>query len=54
MEETVEDIEMQFTRVDPADHARQRQLKEEYDGLKADLSSLYQEWEELTEELAQS
>ncbi|HQM34460.1 MAG TPA: ABC-F family ATP-binding cassette domain-containing protein [Candidatus Hydrogenedentes bacterium] len=54
MEETVEDIEMQFTRVDPADHASQRLLKEEYDGLKADLSSLYQEWEELTEELAQS
>ena len=54
MEEAVEDLEAQFTKLDPADHEGQRRLKEEYDGLKADLSLLYQEWEELTEELAQS
>ena len=54
MEQTVEDIEMQFTQADPSDYAAQRKLKEEYDGLKADLASLYDEWEELTEELAQN
>lgn len=54
MEETVEDMEMQFTQVDPADHEKQRKLKDEYDGLKSDLSALYEEWEELTEDLAQS
>ena len=54
MEETVEDMEMQFTQVDPADHEKQRKLKDEYDGLKSDLSELYEEWEELTEDLAQS
>ncbi|HOF40827.1 MAG TPA: ABC-F family ATP-binding cassette domain-containing protein [Candidatus Hydrogenedentes bacterium] len=54
MEQTIEDIEMQFTQADPADYAGQRKLKEEYEGLKADLASLYEEWEELTEELAQN
>ncbi|MFO7976161.1 MAG: ABC-F family ATP-binding cassette domain-containing protein [Candidatus Hydrogenedentota bacterium] len=54
MEETIGDVEREFTQVDPADHEKQRELKEEYDGLKGDLSSLYEEWEELTEELAQS
>lgn len=54
MEETIEDVETQFTQVDPADHEKHRKLKEEYDGLKSDLSELYEEWEELTEELAQS
>lgn len=52
MEETIEDLEAQFAQVDPADHEKQRKLKEEYDGLKADLAVLYSEWEELTEELA--
>ena len=54
MEEAVEDLEAQFAQLDPAGHEAQRRLKEEYDGLRADLLLLYQEWEELTEELAQS
>jgi ATP-binding cassette subfamily F protein 3 len=52
VEQMVEDLEAQFCRLNPADHERIRTLKEEYDGLRADLRTLYEEWERLVSEQA--
>ena len=47
MEELVTTVEARFASVDPGDFVRARELKEEYEGLKADLKALYEEWESL-------
>ncbi len=50
MEAMIEELEGQFPTIDPSDYQRARTLKEEYDGLKADLQALYEEWEQLISE----
>jgi ATP-binding cassette subfamily F protein 3 len=45
MEELLAGYNDKFAAVDPADYVRAQQLKEEYEGLKADLQGLYEEWE---------
>ena len=47
MEELLAGYNDKFAAVDPADYVRAQQLKEEYEGLKADLQGLYEEWETL-------
>jgi ATP-binding cassette subfamily F protein 3 len=51
IEELLEQAEGQFAHVDPADYVGLQNLKDNYDGLKADLSAMYEEWERLAEEL---
>lgn len=55
--ETVEELlsgyDVKFAASDPADYVRLQTLKEEYDGLRADLKSMYEEWENLVEHLEQ-
>ncbi len=50
MEAVVEGIEQQFTLLGANDYVRARSLKEEYDGLKKDLETMYAEWERLVSE----
>ena len=52
MEELLETLESRFAEVDPSDYKRLQDLKEEYDGLKADLANMYEAWERLAEDLA--
>jgi len=52
IEEILEGVEAQFASVAPSDFTRLQELKGTYDGLKADLSAMYEEWERLAEELA--
>ncbi len=52
LEELVEQYEHQFTQLDPSKYEKAQQLKEEYEGIKADLRALYDHWEELAEEVA--
>ena len=47
MESLVSEMEMRFTKVDPADYGALELLKSEYDALKADLSEMYRSWESL-------
>jgi len=49
IEQMIESLEQEFTRMDPNDYERARQLKDEYDGLKQDLQAMYEEWERLAE-----
>jgi ATP-binding cassette subfamily F protein 3 len=53
MEETLADLESQFSQVDPADYETAQRLKNDYDGMKTDLTELYSEWETLADELAE-
>ena len=50
VEELIDTIEGRFAALDPADFAATQELKAEYDGLKQDLSDMYEEWERLAEE----
>ena len=54
LEQHIESLEEQFTKTDPADYQQVQALKTEYDGLKADLAELYEEWESLAEDQAQA
>ena len=47
MEELVASFDNRFTKVDPSDYVRARELKDEYEALKGDLKALYSEWESL-------
>jgi len=47
VEEMIEQMEVQFTQLDPGNYEAAQTLKEEYDGLKQDLTAMYAEWEEL-------
>lgn len=49
MEELLEGFHERFVGIDPADYVRTQQLTEEYEGLKADLQGLYEEWENMVE-----
>ena len=49
MEHLIEEMESRFVQIDPADFETARSLKDEYEGMKADLKALYAEWEELAE-----
>ena len=53
VEELINAIEGRFTEIDPSDYETARQLKEEYDGLKKDLSEMYAEWERLAGEMTE-
>ncbi|GMW00668.1 MAG: ABC transporter ATP-binding protein [Candidatus Hydrogenedentota bacterium] len=53
MEETLEDFDKRFLNIDPADYEGARKLKDDYDGLKRDLSELYESWEVLASEVDQ-
>jgi ATP-binding cassette subfamily F protein 3 len=50
LEEMVEQYDARFASLDPSDFERANTLKSEYEGLKADLDALYQEWESLAEQ----
>lgn len=52
MEEMIAQLEGQFASVGPSDFERTRQLSEEYEGLKNDLSEMYAEWERQADELS--
>ena len=46
MEELLAGFDARFAALDPTDFNQAQALKEEYDGLKADLKALYTAWEE--------
>ena len=48
MEELVGSYDAKLSQIDPLDYTATQNLKDEYDGLKADLQELYSAWEELT------
>lgn len=50
LEEIVAGYDQRFAELDPADYTTAQRLKEEYDGLKADLKAMYEEWELLAGE----
>ncbi|MFP4172638.1 MAG: ribosomal protection-like ABC-F family protein [Candidatus Hydrogenedentota bacterium] len=52
LETLIEEYEERFTGLDPSDYTKANTLKEEYEGLKADLQELYGHWESLADELA--
>ena len=52
LEEMVEQYERQFAGLDPANYEEAQRLKDEYEGIKADLKALYEHWEILAEEVA--
>jgi hypothetical protein len=54
LEETVAAIEAEFGGIDPADHERATELKEQYEGMKRDLAEMYAEWERLADQTATS
>jgi len=47
MESLVSEMEMRFTKLDPANYNALESLKSEYDALKADLAEMYRSWESL-------
>ncbi|MBI2431685.1 MAG: ABC-F family ATP-binding cassette domain-containing protein, partial [Candidatus Hydrogenedentes bacterium] len=49
LEELIQTYEAKFASVDPSDYAGLQRMKDEYDGYRADLQELYQEWEVLSE-----
>jgi len=49
VEGLIEDIEREFAEIGADDYERTRELKEKYDGLKADLQDMYADWERLVE-----
>ncbi len=49
LEELVAEMEERFGAIDPSDFETARKMKEEYDGMKADLQALYASWEELAD-----
>ncbi|MBP8132063.1 MAG: ABC-F family ATP-binding cassette domain-containing protein [Candidatus Hydrogenedentes bacterium] len=51
LEEMVGGYDEKFAAADPADYVKVQSLKEEYDGLHADLRAMYEEWENLVESL---
>ena len=51
LETRIAECETEFGRVDPADHAALADLTRDYEGRKADLKSLYAEWERLSASL---
>ncbi|MDX9972375.1 MAG: ABC-F family ATP-binding cassette domain-containing protein [FCB group bacterium] len=53
VEQLLVEFEERFALVNPADYQAVANLKQEYDDLKADLSSMYEEWERLAEEMAE-
>jgi len=52
IESIVADLESKFGEVDPGDYQSLETLKAEYDGMKRDLSEMYQSWEELAAQSA--
>ena len=50
VEELISEMETRFTTLDPSNYAAAEAMKEEYEGLKADLGALYRAWEELAAE----
>ena len=52
VEQLLADMEGRFATINPADYQQAADLKREYDGLKADLTSMYEEWERLSDEMA--
>lgn len=53
MESLVVEMEMRFTKLDPADYAAAESLKAEYDALKADLGEMYRAWEGLAADVSE-
>ena len=51
VESLVASYEQKFATVDPADYQTAQALHDEYEGLRADLRTMYEEWENLAEEL---
>ena len=52
MEELVSGFDAKFAAVDASDYVRARELKDEYEALKADLKAMYSEWEELAAQVS--
>ncbi len=52
VEQLLADFDARFAALDPSDYQQAAALKREYDDLKADLTTMYREWEELAEQMA--
>ncbi len=50
IEALLDSYQERFAAIDPGDYQKAQQLKEAYDGYKADLDALYEAWEELAAE----
>jgi ATP-binding cassette subfamily F protein 3 len=51
VEEEIARLEAESVKIDPSDYVRAQEVKDEYEGMKSDLASMYAAWEELAAEL---
>jgi ATP-binding cassette subfamily F protein 3 len=49
LEELIQGFDARFAALDPADYKRAEELKGEYEGMKADLKELFEQWESLND-----